>query len=140
MLHPRYISNNHRLRNTIPIVRCIYKCGYGQSCQVRYYLFFWQCVGFGCVRLFLFSTGFLIGFQRQFRNMIDQERRITSALFVGALLGTLFSALVLESKILVIVCLVVQIPSYIWYCATYIPFARDCIKSCLKGCFNKCKK
>ena len=90
--------------------------------------------------IFIPSTGFLIGFGRQFRNMVDNERRITSALFIGALLGTLFSALVLESKIAVILCLVVQIPSYIWYCATYIPFARDCIKSCLRGCLNKLKK
>jgi len=57
--------------------------------------------------------------------------------FIGALLGTLFSALVLSSSILVIICLVVQIPAYIWYCASYIPFARDCIKSLVKSC---CKK
>ena len=72
--------------------------------------------------------------------MVDKERRITSAIFIGALLGTLFSAIVLKSAILVIICLVVQIPAYIWYCATYIPFARDCIKACLRGCLNKIKK
>jgi hypothetical protein len=85
-------------------------------------------------------TGFLIGFKRQIKNMVDKERRITSAIFIGALLGTLFSAIVLQSPALVIICLVVQIPAYIWYCATYIPFARDCIKACLRGCLNKIKK
>jgi len=49
------------------------------------------------------------------------------------LTGTLFFALVLHSKLLVLLCLMVQIPAYIWYCASYIPFARDCIKSCLMG-------
>lgn len=72
--------------------------------------------------------------------MVDKERRYTSAIFIGALLGTLFSAIVLQSAALVIICLIVQIPAYIWYCATYIPFARDCIKACLRGCLNKIKK
>ena len=39
-----------------------------------------------------------------------------------------------------IIFLAIQIPSYIWYCATYIPFARDCIKACLRGCLKKIKK
>ena len=71
--------------------------------------------------------------------MADNERKITSAIFLGALVGTLVSALVFESKILVLICLIVQIPAYIWYCASYIPFARDCIKSCLKSCRDKIK-
>lgn len=65
--------------------------------------------------------------------MVDPERRICFGMFATALVGTLVSALLFESKLLVLLCLVVQIPSYIWYCASYIPFARDCIKSCLRG-------
>lgn len=72
--------------------------------------------------------------------MVDKERKITSIVFVVGLLGTLFSAIVLSSQILVILFLIVQIPAYIWYCASYIPFARDCIKSCLKSCFKKVTK
>jgi hypothetical protein len=72
--------------------------------------------------------------------MADKERRVTSILFVGGLLGTLFSAIVLGSKVLVILFLLVQIPAYIWYCASYIPFARDCIKSCLSSCYKKASK
>jgi len=85
----------------------------------------------------LFRTGFLLGFKRQFQNMVDPERRICSLIFVSALCGTLVSALVFNSKLLVLLCLVFQIPSYIWYCASYIPFARDCIKSCLSGLTNR---
>jgi hypothetical protein len=85
-------------------------------------------------------TGFLIGFKRQIKNMGDKERRVTSIVFGVGLLGTLFSAIVIGSKILVILFLVVQIPAYIWYCASYIPFARNCIKSCLSSCLKKATK
>lgn len=82
-------------------------------------------------------TGFLIGFKRQIKNMVDMDRRIASFIFIGALVGTLIFALVFPSKILVILFLVIQIPAYIWYCASYIPFARSCIRSCLRKCFKK---
>ncbi len=69
--------------------------------------------------------------------MADKDRRIASMCFVGGLLGTLFSAIVLGSQLLVVLFLIIQIPAYIWYCASYIPFARDCIKSCLSSCLKK---
>lgn len=69
--------------------------------------------------------------------MVDPERRVCSIIFACALTGTLVSALVFHSKLLVMLCLLVQIPAYIWYCASYIPFARDCIKSCLRGIRDK---
>jgi hypothetical protein len=81
----------------------------------------------------LSRTGFLIGFQRQFKSMIDEKRKMTSIIFGSALLGTLISALIFDSRLLVFACLLVQIPAYIWYCASYFPFAQDCIKSCLRG-------
>ena len=65
--------------------------------------------------------------------MVDEKRKLTTIVFVSALFGTLISAILFDSRILVFLCLIVQIPSYIWYCASYFPFAQDCIKSCLKG-------
>ena len=67
------------------------------------------------------------------------KRRVASIIFLGALIGTLVSALVFESKLLVLAFLMIQIPAYIWYCASYIPFAQDCIKSCMKKCFKSSK-
>ena len=67
------------------------------------------------------------------------RRRVASIVFIGALIGTLVSALVFGSKLLVLLFLMIQIPAYLWYCASYIPFAQDCIKSCLKKCFNDSK-
>lgn len=72
--------------------------------------------------------------------MADKDRRVTSIIFAVGLFGTLFSAIVIGSKLLVILFLIVQIPAYIWYCASYIPFARDCIKSCLGSCLKKATK
>jgi hypothetical protein len=74
------------------------------------------------------------------KNMVDKDRRVTSIIFLVGLLGTLFSAIVLGSKLLVILFLIIQIPAYIWYCASYIPFARDCLKSCFKSCLKKATK
>lgn len=65
--------------------------------------------------------------------MVDEKRKMTSIIFGSALLGTLISALLFDSRLLVLACLLVQIPAYIWYCASYFPFAQDCIKSCLRG-------
>lgn len=62
--------------------------------------------------------------------MIDKTRLITSLVFLGALIMTLISALVFKSGLLVFIFLIIQICAYIWYCASYIPFARDCMKSC----------
>jgi hypothetical protein len=60
--------------------------------------------------------------------------------FGGALLGTLVSAMLFDSRLLVFLCLMVQIPAYIWYCASYFPFAQDCIRSCLRGMTERFRK
>ena len=82
-------------------------------------------------------TGFLIGFRKQLQNMADKERRVTSIIFISALIMTIISAVVLESRLLVLLCLIVQIPAYIWYVATYIPFARQCILNCIQAVFRR---
>ena len=63
--------------------------------------------------------------------MVDDKRKVTSLVFVGALAGTLISAIWLESRLLVLLFLLVQIPAYIWYCASYFPLAQDCIRNAL---------
>jgi hypothetical protein len=72
--------------------------------------------------------------------MVDEKRRMTSIVFGCALMGTLISAIIFDSRLLVFCCLVVQIPSYIWYCASYFPFAQDCIRSCLRGLTERFRK
>jgi hypothetical protein len=45
----------------------------------------------------------------------------------------LVSAYVFDSALLVLIFLIVEFCAYTWYVASYIPFARDCIKGCLKN-------
>jgi hypothetical protein len=81
--------------------------------------------------LSLCGTGFLMGFRAQVKRMLDEERRVSSLVFLGALAATFISALVIKSALLVMVCLVLQVTAYVWYVASYIPFGRSCIKNCL---------
>ncbi|KRX07341.1 hypothetical protein PPERSA_06956 [Pseudocohnilembus persalinus] len=86
--------------------------------------------------LSLFGTGFLIGFEKQIKNMKNKERLITSIIFFTSMVMTLLSALVFKIPILVLVFIIIQFCSYVWYVASYIPFARGCIKSSLKKVFR----
>ncbi|KRX10879.1 hypothetical protein PPERSA_03096 [Pseudocohnilembus persalinus] len=83
------------------------------------------------------GTGFIVGFKQQFENMRNEERKITSLIFISSMVLTLFSAFVFHSSLLVIIFLIIQMAAYIWYCASYIPFARSCIKNCINGVFGK---
>lgn len=60
-------------------------------------------------------------------------------IFFSSLVGCMVFSLIFESRLLVFLCVMIQIPSYIWYCATYIPFARDCLKSLVGGCWQAIK-
>lgn len=73
-----------------------------------------------------------MGFKRQLNNMVDKTRLFTSLIFLGALIMTLISALWIKSGWMVLFFLIIQVCAYIWYVASYIPFARDCLKGCLK--------
>ena len=75
-------------------------------------------------------TGFLVGFKKQWQNMIDKTRLYTSIVFLAALIMTLVSALIIQSGWLVLLFLIIQMCAYVWYVASYIPFARDCLRSC----------
>ncbi|ORY46518.1 SFT2-like protein, partial [Rhizoclosmatium globosum] len=81
----------------------------------------------------LVSTGFLVGFIKQFQKMFDSTRFVAALIFIGSLVATLIVAFTLKSVILTIICCIIQWLALLWYSASYIPFARDMIKSCLGG-------
>ncbi|CAD8100322.1 unnamed protein product [Paramecium sonneborni] len=83
--------------------------------------------------LALFGTAFLIGFKKQLENMIDRERKVTTIIFASSLVMIFLSVYLFKSKFLVLIFLLTEFCSYTWYVASYIPFARDCIKSCLRN-------
>lgn len=130
---PSVVLTLFRLYHPTTFLRLLHQSGHWQSSQVRSALLFWEYHLNLSVRSLLCSTGFLIGFGRQLKSMVDEKRKKTTIIFLSALFGTLVSALLFDSRLLVFLCLLVQIPSYIWYCASYFPFAQECILSCLKG-------
>lgn len=135
-----YLSIYLRVYHTASFLWVVLESCHWQSRQVRRAFFLWKYHLYCGVEVGVFRTGFLIGFKRQFQSMVDEKRRTTSIVFGSALLGTLVSAILLDSRLLVFVCLMVQIPAYIWYCASYFPFAQDCIKACLRGLTERFRK
>ncbi len=85
--------------------------------------------------LSLISTGFLIGFVKQFKKMFDETRRIASGVFFVTIILTLVSAFMLKVGILTLIFCVIQYLALIWYSLSYIPFARDFVKSTFTKCF-----
>ena len=140
MRHSGYLPIYLRLYHTAAFLWLVLEPRDGQSRQVRCAVFLWKYHLYSRVEVRVFRTGFLIGFKRQFQSMVDEKRRTTSIVFGSALLGTLVSAILFDSRLLVFVCLIVQIPAYIWYCASYFPFAQDCIKACLRGLTERFRK
>jgi hypothetical protein len=75
------------------------------------------------------ATGFLVGPLKQLKMMWKPSRIIASLLFIGAMVMTLVSAFVLGIEILVLLSVLVQFFALIWYCLSYIPYARSCVKT-----------
>mmetsp|Transcript_2409 Transcript_2409/g.7651 ORF Transcript_2409/g.7651 Transcript_2409/m.7651 type:complete len:194 (-) Transcript_2409:44-625(-) len=76
--------------------------------------------------LLLGSTFFLIGPVAQLKSMFHPSRYIASILYLGTLIGTLYAASV-SNILLTMVLVVVQICAALWYVASYIPYAQDCL-------------
>ncbi|DBB12108.1 TPA: hypothetical protein ACH3X3_006219 [Trebouxia sp. C0006] len=74
--------------------------------------------------LFIGSTMFLMGPLAQFKKMFEKGRIIATCLYFGAMFITLWMAIKLHSFPGTILALLVQMGALIWYCMSYIPFAR----------------
>ena len=86
--------------------------------------------------LSLTSTGFLMGFWSQLKNMFKSHRLIATLVYLGAMVATLVAACYLKSFALTIVCLVIQSAALTWYCLSYIPGGRTAVSAVFKGCFG----
>ncbi|KAE8726452.1 vesicle transport protein SFT2B-like isoform X2 [Hibiscus syriacus] len=61
------------------------------------------------------STAFLMGPEQQLRMMFDSVRVYATAVYIG---------FVIHSKILTLLAVICEICALVWYCLSYIPFAR----------------
>ena len=80
----------------------------------------------------VFATFFLVGPVRQFKNMIDVQRRNASLAFCGAIVMTLLALYVFHSKLLTVVFVVVQFAAYVWYILSYVPYGRECLMNVIQ--------
>jgi len=89
----------------------------------------------------LFGTAFLVGPVRQFKNMKDPARLITTIIFMVSLVGTLVVAFTVQNdhlqRLLILVFILAQSISYFWYSLSYIPCGQSVFKKCCEQCFGE---
>ncbi|XP_033635315.1 vesicle transport protein SFT2A-like [Asterias rubens] len=82
------------------------------------------------------GTMFLMGPVKQLKNMFKEKRLIATCLVLVFLALTLCAALWWGIAILAIVFCVLQFLALIWYSLSYIPYARDAVTKCCRGCLD----
>ena len=80
--------------------------------------------------LSLLSTGFLVGPRRQLHYACAPTRVWAFVIYIGCIICTLISALVLQKKFLTLLFVVVQFFAGLWYTASYIPYGREMLSRC----------
>ena len=78
--------------------------------------------------LSLASSSFLVGPEKQCRDMLAAERRTASLLYMGALAGTLTSVFILKWQIISFFFVVIQFCALTWYMLSYIPYGQTCLR------------
>ncbi|GAA5957343.1 hypothetical protein JCM8115_006962 [Rhodotorula mucilaginosa] len=72
----------------------------------------------------LVGTGFLLGFWKQCKMMMDPVRIYAAGIFLLCIALTFVFAFAIEIDVLVIIFAVATYLSYAWYSLSYIPYAR----------------
>lgn len=75
----------------------------------------------------LASTCFLMGPYKQLKKMFSSTRILATVTALIFLVLTLVSALYLKKTGLTFVCCLIQFLAMVWYCLSYIPYARDAV-------------
>jgi hypothetical protein len=81
---------------------------------------------------------FLWGPCSQLKSMFDPIRAWASILYLASLTATIVVSIKYPNVFLVLALVLVQLAAYIWYCASYIPYGRTMLRSCLASCV-RCK-
>jgi hypothetical protein len=71
--------------------------------------------------LILASLGALKGWQQMFGHMASRERLPFTGAYIGSLLGTLYSSLMMHSYLLSILFCIAQVITLVYYVASYFP-------------------
>mmetsp|Transcript_34916 Transcript_34916/g.31442 ORF Transcript_34916/g.31442 Transcript_34916/m.31442 type:complete len:162 (-) Transcript_34916:25-510(-) len=85
----------------------------------------------------LAGTLFLVGPKKQFKNMGKPTRLVTTIVYISSMVAILVCVLFLDVPPIVLLLLViVELCAFVWYCASYIPYGRKCLKMCFKKTIN----
>uniref|UniRef100_A0A7S2XXF0 Vesicle transport protein n=1 Tax=Fibrocapsa japonica TaxID=94617 RepID=A0A7S2XXF0_9STRA len=84
----------------------------------------------------LCGTAFLVGPKSHCKKMFHKSRRGAAAFYLLMLLVVLVAAVAGAHIILVLFLLLIQVCAAMWYMASYIPYGRRMIVSCLKAPFS----
>lgn len=89
----------------------------------------------------LFSSMFLCGPKKQFKNMFDKKRKIATIVYLSTLATSIIICFIpfnQQSKLgILVILLIVQFLASIWYSLSYIPFARRAVKKCFKNTIDE---
>ena len=78
--------------------------------------------------LSLSSSAFLVGPEKQCRDMLTPERRLASLTYLLTLVGTLVCVFVLRIQLLSFCFIIVQFCALTWYMLSYVPYGQVCLK------------
>ncbi|XP_058886174.1 vesicle transport protein SFT2B-like isoform X1 [Acipenser ruthenus] len=82
------------------------------------------------------STFFLMGPLKQMKKMVEPTRAIATTVMLVSLILTLCSAFWWKNKGLAVLFCIMQFFAFAWYSLSFIPFARDAVKSCFSVCLS----
>ena len=85
----------------------------------------------------LMSTSFLVGPKTQMRYACKESRRWSFIIYIGALVCTFISAVVLKKGLLTLLFLICQICAGLWYTASYIPMGQRMLTACVNSMLGK---
>lgn len=80
----------------------------------------------------LTSVGFLYGPVRYLKTLFKKTRVLATSMYLFWVFFTLFSAVVIKKKFIIILAIVFQYIAYGWYCLSYIPFGRRMVVGCFE--------
>lgn len=69
--------------------------------------------------------------------MFQRHRFVASAVYLLSMILTLWSALWIQSTIITLMCIMLQMCALAWYCMSYIPFAREMMQRLLTKCLGE---
>ena len=94
----------------------------------RYFAIWYTCGNIVC----LSSTFFLMGPKKQCENMMKPERKLTSLVLFSSMAACLIMAFSGVSKLIVLIAIVIQFMSLVWYVLSYIPGGQRLCSGCIR--------